>query len=145
LSGRQDFDWERWIRVSAANHYLQVDKAWFAQNVRRFLPVLQISNQARVYLREDLDARAARIECELLGLCPTGVARDCVNGDVRTYVSVEFKRLRLARTGHAEDAVVGVPLSGDHCDVPSLDGSYFIQRLNANAAGCDFHARTGRF
>lgn len=145
LSARQDFDWERWVRVSAAQHYLQVDEAWFAQNIRRFPPVLQIPNQANASRREDLDARAARIECEPLGLYRTGIVRDCVNDDAQSYVSVEFKRLRFARIGRAEDAVVGVPLSSDHCDVLSLDGSYFIQRLNANAAGRDFHARTGRF
>jgi len=84
LSTRRNFAWGRWIRVSVAHHYLQVDKAWFAKNVRPHLSVMQISRQAKAYRREDLDARAAQIECELLRLDATTAAGDYANGDVRS-------------------------------------------------------------
>jgi hypothetical protein len=56
---------------------------------------------------------------------------------------VECEGLGLAGTGRGEDAVVGVALYRDHRDFPSSNGSYFLQRLNANASGRDFRAGTG--
>lgn len=143
MSTRRTFAWGRWIRVSVAHHYLQVDKAWFARNVRPLLRVLQISEQARACRRKDLDARAARIACGVLSLHQIDVARDCVGGDVRSYALIECESLGLAGTDRGEDAVVGVAFYGDHRDFPSSNGSYFLQRLNANASDRDFRAGTG--
>jgi hypothetical protein len=130
--------------VSAAHHYLRVDKAWFAKNIRPFLLVLHIPMQTKAYQGKDPDAPPAQSECERLGPRLTDVARDYVNGEAPSSMSAEREVPGFAGTSRGEDALIKVELDSDHRDLPSSQGSYFIQRCNAAAADRNFRAHAER-
>jgi len=90
-----------------------------------FSPVLQMSKQAKAYRREDLGCPRSANRVRPSGPSPDRRSARVFKGDVASYLSVERKRLGFAGR-----------------DAPSSEGSYFIQRCNADAAGRDFLART---
>lgn len=46
----------RWLRIGEAPSYLGVSRRWFDENVRPHVLVIQLSKQAKVVVREELDA-----------------------------------------------------------------------------------------